>query len=591
MKRLFTKTVLILACLVLFVGNMRANGQFLAFSNLSNDAELCNSGQINIAFDYEGINLVSIDVSTDAGANWLTIANQIPAVDVSFLWTVQRETYSDKPLSFRIYTIEDPALGEQVDNVRIFDVPELIEQTHSDVYCINTEVSIGIVATGTQLRYQWYRDGELIPGATLPYYYFPSIQYEHTGIYHCVISNAPDAEGNERCTSVMTDDIVVYVARPTTIAKQPETMYVNMGGSAYFEVDPAANGIPPSYTFTYQWFVEGQPMSNTTRIQGANSRKLYFKSVSSSDLNKHYVCRVSALCGVAYSDTVMLSQTEISFSSQPMDQIVCAGEDITLTAVVKNDQNLNLNYYWMKGNYRLSDNERISGSQTLELTIKNTNGNDIGNYYLVAEVVDKNYKIFSKTASVWITTPPVIVSQSPASVSVNLGQKLELFVNVESTTDNLTYEWSKDGATLANQISDRLVIDAVTEADGGIYICKVSNECGEVISQPIIVGVVMPGIAGVDDFCECEFDILAPRPNPTSNILDIPINLSKSFNISYEMTNTLGQVVYSQPSSNYGVGMIHLTIDFAQLNLEDGVYFVNIKTGNNVFTKKVLFIK
>lgn len=591
MKRLLTKTGLIIACLVLFIGSMQAQSPFLSFSNLSTGAELCNTGQIHIMYDYEGITLVSIDVSTDAGSNWVNIANEIPASDRHFLWTVQREIYSDKPLSFRIYTIEDPTLGEQVDNVTIFDVPELLQQSKSDVYCIGSEVSIGVVATGTQLRYQWYRDGEIIPGATQPYYYFPSIKYDNTGIYHCVISNAPDALGNERCETVMTDDIVVYVARTTTIAKQPETMYVNMGGSAYFEVDPAANGIPPSYTFTYQWYVEGQPMANSARIQGATSRKLYFKSVSSSDLNKHYICRVSALCGTAYTDTVMLSQSEISFTTQPQNQVVCEGTDITLSTVVKNDQGLQLNYYWMKGSYRLIDNEHISGSQTLELTIKNTNENDIGNYYLVAEVANKGYKVFSKTASVFVTTLPIITDQSPASVSVNSGQKLELFVTVKSTTDILTYEWSKDGAVLANQTSPMLVIDPVADTDGGTYTCKVSNDCGNVTSTPIIVGVVSPGIAGVDDFCECEFDILSPRPNPTSSTIVIPINLTKSFDVTVEMTNTLGQVVYSEPSTNYGVGMNHLTIDFAQINLEDGVYFVNIKTANKVFTKKIMFVK
>ena len=564
---------------------------YVAFTNLNNYSELCNFGQVDITFDYHGVALLSIDVSSDGGSTWLPVASEIDPSEGHYLWTVQRETYSGVPLSFRIYSTEHPYMMQQIDGVVIFDVPEIIQQTQSDVYCIDSEVSIGVVATGTQLQYQWYRDGVLIPGATLSYYYFPSIKYDNSAIYTCVISNPSNGYGEERCQSVTTEDIVVYVARPTTIAKQPETMYINIGGSAYFEVDPAANGIPPSYTFTYQWFVNGAPVVNSNRIQGASSRKLYFKTVSSSDLNKQYVCRVSALCGVAYSDTVQLSQSEISFSTQPQDKSVCEGTDITLTTVVKNTNNLTLKYYWMKGNYRLSDNIHISGSQTPELTIFNTNAGDIGNYYLVVEVVDKGYKIFSTTAAVWVTTQPVIISQSPASVSVNLGQKLELFVNVESTTDNLTYEWSKDGAVLSNQISDKLVIDIVAAEDGGTYVCKIKNDCGEVISSPILVGIVTPGITGVNDFCDCEFEILSPRPNPTSGVSDIQINLAKSFTVSLDMTNVLGQIVYSREASTYGAGLNHFEIDFTTLNLNDGVYFVNIRTENKVFTKKIVFMK
>jgi len=595
MKRFFTKTGLLIACVIFLIGSIQAQSQYLNFTNLSSGTILCNPGQIDLTYDCSGISLVSIDVSEDGGSNWTTIASQIPASDKHFLWTIQREAYSGMPLTFRIYTIENPSLYEQVDNVVIYDIPILMQQSQSDVYCINSEVSIGLVATGTNLQYQWYRDGVLIPGANLPYYYFPSIKYENTGTYYCVVSNPLDGEGNELCSSVRTDDIVVYVARPTTIARQPETMYVNMGGSAYFEVDPAANGIPPSYTFSYQWYVEAtpnwQPISNSTKIQGATSRRLYFKSVSSSDLNKKYMCRVSALCGVAYSDSVMLSQSEISFTTQPQDQSVCEATDITLTTVIKNTNNLTLNCYWMKGSYRLVDNDHISGSQTTTLTIKNANENDIGNYYLVAEIVGKGYKVTSKTASVWVTTKPVIVDQSPASISVNVGQKLELFVKAESTSDNFTYLWSKDGTVLTNQTSNVLVIESTTAEDGGVYTCKVSNDCGEVTSSQVIVGIITPGITGVNDFCDCEFDILSPRPNPTSALIDIPVNLSKEFDVSVDMTNTIGQIVYSLPSSHFKVGLNNINIDFSTLNLESGLYFVNIKTEGKTFTKKIMFVR
>ena len=42
--------------------------------------------------------------------------------------------------------------------------------------------------------YQWYKDGEPIPGATLPYLYVPEATPEDRGSYTCVASNDQEVE-------------------------------------------------------------------------------------------------------------------------------------------------------------------------------------------------------------------------------------------------------------------------------------------------------------------------------------------------------------------------------------------------------------
>ena len=42
--------------------------------------------------------------------------------------------------------------------------------------------------------YQWYKDGEPIPGAKLPYLYVPEASPEDRGSYTCVASNDQDVE-------------------------------------------------------------------------------------------------------------------------------------------------------------------------------------------------------------------------------------------------------------------------------------------------------------------------------------------------------------------------------------------------------------
>ena len=42
--------------------------------------------------------------------------------------------------------------------------------------------------------YRWYKDGELLPGAVLPYFYITETAPEDRGYYHCEVTNSIDRE-------------------------------------------------------------------------------------------------------------------------------------------------------------------------------------------------------------------------------------------------------------------------------------------------------------------------------------------------------------------------------------------------------------
>ena len=68
--------------------------------------------------------------------------------------------------------------------------PIITDQPDDTVVSIGSSASLSVTATGTNLVYQWYKNGMLIPGATGPTLNFPMAQLGDTGDYHVVVSNS-----------------------------------------------------------------------------------------------------------------------------------------------------------------------------------------------------------------------------------------------------------------------------------------------------------------------------------------------------------------------------------------------------------------
>jgi hypothetical protein len=76
-------------------------------------------------------------------------------------------------------------------------------------------------------------------------------------------------------------------------------------------------------------------------------------------------------------------------------------------------------------------------------------------------------------------------------------------------------------------------------------------------------------------------------PNPASSKTIIHLNLDKSNTVSYAVTNSLGQLVYSAPQLNLVMGTKDIEINTTAW--ADGMYFMNLQVGNrNVKTKLVI---
>ena len=72
-------------------------------------------------------------------------------------------------------------------------------------------------------------------------------------------------------------------------------------------------------------------------------------------------------------------------------------------------------------------------------------------------------------------------------------------------------------------------------------------------------------------------------PNPATDLLNVQLQLSQSANVSFEVTNALGQVVMNGPAEIQSAGNNSLVINTAKL--ESGVYFFSLMSGTERTSK------
>ena len=81
-------------------------------------------------------------------------------------------------------------------------------------------------------------------------------------------------------------------------------------------------------------------------------------------------------------------------------------------------------------------------------------------------------------------------------------------------------------------------------------------------------------------------DVTQNQPNPFSTTSTVFVNLRQASDLSMEVTNMMGQVVYRVDAGHATAGMNKLTIDGSQLS--NGVYFYTVRAGEAKVTKKMI---
>lgn len=335
---------------------------------------------------------------------------------------------------------------------------------------VSITVNAGAVATFSAAAagvpaptYQWYKNGTAIAGATSANYSISSAGVSDAGNYTVVAANSVG--------SVTSSTAVLTVNVAPTITLQPGNVAINAGQSATFSV--SATGLPAP---TYQW------LRNGVAINGASSASFTINNSQPADAGNYSVV-ISNAAGSVTSATATLSVYLVpTITVQPVSASVSSGASASFSVAASGSPVPS--YQWYK------NGAAISGATQSTYSIPTVQSSDAGNYYAVASSLAG--AATSNTASLTVNTTPTITTQ-PASQTIVAGNSVT-FTVVAAGSVPLTYQWRKNGVSIAGATASSYSTGAVQSTDAAQYSVVVSNAAGSVTSNTATLTVTAPPV-------------------------------------------------------------------------------------------------
>ncbi|MDA3897860.1 MAG: immunoglobulin domain-containing protein, partial [Desulfobacteraceae bacterium] len=338
----------------------------------------------------------------------------------------------------------------------------ILKQPISQSIVYEKPVTFSLTTAGKPpLSYQWKKDHINIPGAISNSYTIKSVQKKDEGIYTCEVSN--------NFSNDISHDAMLVIFYPPEITSHPSSQTNDPDTSATFSV--TASGTPP---FSYQW------MKDKTVISNAVADSYTIDSVSEKDEGT-FTCTITNAAGTQTSEPAILSVNDpVQITKQPFPQSKKSGEPVTFSVTAVGT--LPLSFQWEK------DSLDILGATEKSYTIDSVQKSDVGLY--TCEIHNGFSNDISNDIILVVKNPPEILLH-PLSQIKNPKMPVTFSITA-SGTPPFAFQWMKDGIAIDKAVTDSFIIDSVSKADEGTFTCTVTNDAGNMISNPAVLSVNDP---------------------------------------------------------------------------------------------------
>jgi hypothetical protein len=392
----------------------------------------------------------------DFNNNVIRLVQPAPAMAVCTLTLTNVTTNNAGSYSV---TVTNSAGSVTSANASLTVVPFLLAQPTNLMVVQGTNATFAVTAFGTgPFTYQWQSNGVTIPGANSSSFTLYVVVTNDQANYSVVVSNTS--------SSMVSSNAALWVATPLNIVNSPTNQTVIQGTNVSFSV-----GITGDYP-VYQWYANGVPLANNSRISGATSNTLSISNVAASDAVYYWVVVSNLFNGMASSWAALTVVTNPWVSSGPTNQTAIQSQDVTFRVMATGGPA----FQWWVSNSIVNTN--ISGATSSNYTKLVVQTNDAGWYSVVITNLAGSTNVGAKLA---VVVPPWIVLQ-PTNVVANQGSNATFFITAFGTT-NLTYQWLENGTNaIAGATNSSLILSNVQPGIAGGYCVLVTNLAGTNLS-------------------------------------------------------------------------------------------------------------
>lgn len=415
---------------------------------------------------------VAADGSAPIGYQWLR--NGTPVAGATAASLSLAATLADNGDAFSVVLTN--AAGSVTSAAAVLGVTAAVEPPAIDTPPQSLAVNVGqaatftVVARGTApLRYQWFRNGAAIDGAT------------GTGFTTAVTSLADNGTrfsvrvSNGAGTAAAAEATLTVLPAAPVIKRQPADTTVVAGSTATFSVD--ATGTAP---LAYQWRRGG------VALAGATASSYTTPATLPGDDGALFSVEVSNGGGTVSSAVARLGVSAAlvppSITGQPQAQTVTAGQAATFSVVAAGSPPLS--YQWQRGG------SAIAGATDASYTTPATAAGDSGALFRVLVSNATGTTVTSNAVALTVQSVGPTITAQPRSTTVLVGRPAAFSVTAVGSAP-LSYQWRRNGVDIAGERGSTLSLARTTFADHGASFAVVVRDATNVavVSDSVMLGV------------------------------------------------------------------------------------------------------
>lgn len=365
------------------------------------------------------------------------------------------------------------SVGEDTSKVAVLNVtvdeiaPEITTQPKSTEVFAGGDAIFSVVASGTNLQYDWFKNGVIVNDVTSNIFTIKNVAIDNNGAkIKCMISNSKDTvESNE------VELIVKNVEKPEII-DDPIDVKAQENDTVSFMVKADGKNL------TYQW------ERDKKEIPGATKTIYTITKCTLKDNGAKFRCVVKNAGGITTSSEATLTVTEEvvepKITVHPQDKKVKEGKDAIFTVTATG---LELIYQWKRDDVNIIDATKESYS------LPSVNKTDNGARFKCV-VTNSAGSITSNEALLTViekVIPPKII-EGPKDITIKKDEETTFIVKAEGT--NLMYQWYKNEKKIPSATQNVYKIPPAKEEDNkSEFKCIVNNSEGEAISEIAVLTV------------------------------------------------------------------------------------------------------